>query len=301
MIKKVGKMGNKMYESCKLCPRECGVDRSRGKIGYCLSGADMRVAKTMLHMWEEPPISGTRGSGAIFFCGCSLGCVFCQNKKISRSIDAGESVSIERLADIMLSLEASGAHNINLVTPMHYAPSVALALERVKHRLTIPVVCNTGGYDKVETLKLFSGLVDIYLPDFKYCSSELSVKYSAAPDYFEVASSAVSEMYRQVGSYAEKDGLAERGVIVRHLVLPGARADSQRALDALAGLVPVNDIRLSLMGQYTPDFYGGEDKLLKRRITSFEYNSVLEHAISLGFDGFFQERGSADKKYTPDF
>ena len=294
-------MGNKMYESCKLCPRECGVDRSRGEIGYCLSVADMRVAKTMLHMWEEPPISGTRGSGAIFFCGCSLGCVFCQNKKISRSIDAGEIVSIERLADIMLSLEDEGSHNINLVTPMHYAPSVALALERVKHKLGIPIVCNTGGYDKVDTLKLFSGLVDIYLPDFKYCSSELSVKYSAAPDYFEVTSAAISEMYRQAGAYTEQQGMAERGVIVRHLVLPGARADSQRALDALAKLVPIKDIRLSLMGQYTPDFYCGEEKNLKRKITTFEYNSVLDHAISLGFEGFFQERSSADKKYTPDF
>ena len=289
------------FDACTLCPRECGANRAAGDIGMCSVTSDLRVAKTMLHMWEEPPISGDRGSGAIFFCGCSLGCVFCQNKKISRGGDIGRAVSERELADIMLSLESEGAHNINLVTPMHYAPAVVRALEMAKPHLHIPIVCNTGGYDKAETVRMFSGLVDIYLPDLKYYSSELSARYSSAPDYFIVASAALSEMYRQVGAYSECDGLAVRGVIVRHLVLPGARADSKKVLDALADLVPIKDIRLSLMGQYTPDFYLGEDKMLKRRITSFEYNSVLEHAISLGFDGFFQERGSADKKYTPDF
>ncbi len=289
------------YKNCTLCPRECRVDRTAGDLGFCGSHAETRIAKTMLHFWEEPPISGERGSGAIFFCGCSLGCVFCQNKKISRGGEAGKDVGVRELADIMRSLEEEGAHNINLVTPMHFAPGVARALELAKPRLTIPVVCNTGGYDKVETLEMFSGLVDVYLPDLKYFSPALSAKYSLAPDYFEVASAALTEMYAQVGKYTQKNGLAERGVIVRHLVLPGGRRDSAAALDALSALLPVKDIRLSLMGQYTPDFYDGEEKALARRITSFEYESVLEHAIKLGFEGFFQKRSSADKKYTPEF
>ncbi len=294
-------MEKNYYINCTLCPRECGADRMSEPPGFCYASDKMRIAKTMLHMWEEPPVSGTRGSGAIFFCGCSLGCVFCQNKKISRGGEAGQCVSAAELADIMLSLEEVGAHNINLVTPMHFAPSVVKALEIAKPRLSIPVVCNTGGYDKVRTLRMLSGLVDIYLPDFKYFSCELSGEYSAASDYFEVASAAISEMYRQVGAYREQSGLAKRGLIVRHLVLPGAREDSKKVLDALLELVPIKDIRLSLMGQYTPDFYDGEEKALKRRITTFEYNSVLEYAIALGFDGFFQERSSADKRYTPEF
>lgn len=289
-----------MYTNCTLCPRECGANRREGEVGFCGVGADAYVAKTMLHIWEEPPISGARGSGAIFFSGCSLGCVFCQNKKISRG-KVGNRVSERELADMMLSLEDAGAHNINLVTPMHFAPTASHALEIAKPKLSVPIVCNTGGYDKVETLRMLDGLVDVYLPDLKYFSSEISEKYSSAPDYFEVASAAIEEMYRQVGAYTEHDGLAERGLIVRHLVLPGERADSKKVLDALAGLVPVKDIRLSLMGQYTPDFYDGAEKNLRRRITTFEYNSVLEYAISLGYDGFFQERGSADKKYTPEF
>lgn len=287
---------------CRLCPRGCGADRATGERGLC--GADDRIllARAAPHMWEEPPISGSRGSGAIFFAGCPLGCIFCQNREISRG-GAGAEVSEDKLGYIMLSLAAAGAHNINLVTPTHYSDRIARVLGRIKERLGVPVIYNCGGYERPVSLAALEGLIDIYLPDFKYFSPELSRKYSGAPDYYEYAAPALAEMYRQVGrAEFDGEGLMRRGMIVRHMVLPSCRADSAELLRRLAALLPVKDIKLSLMSQYTPEYAAGSGcPELMRRLTSFEYNYVLNAALSFGFDGYYQERGSANAAYTPDF
>ena len=288
---------------CYLCPRMCGADRDAGETGVCGMGALPLVSRSGLHFYEEPPISGDRGSGTVFFCGCNLKCVFCQNKAISRGDATGEVMGAERLASLMLDIQAMGAHNINLVTPTHFADTVARALKAVKGKLSIPVVYNTSGYERVETLRLLEGLIDIYMPDLKYCSAELSEKYSSAPDYFEVAAEALREMYRQVGGveYGE-DGMLRRGVLVRHLVLPSARRDSIDVLRALCDILPKEDILVSVMRQYTPEFaMDCEFKELKRRLTTFEYESVADTARELGICGFFQGADSADKSFTPDF
>lgn len=291
-----------MYE-CRLCPRECGVKRDKNGASFCGESRTLTVSRAMLHRWEEPPISGERGSGAIFFCGCNLRCVFCQNKTISRGGGNRKELSEDELISLIMRLRDAGAHNINLVTPTHFSDTLAGVLERVKPDLGIPVIYNTSGYESLETLKLFDGLVDVYLPDFKYASSELAARYSSAPNYPEVATLALGEMYRQAGKVTlDGDGMIKRGVIVRHLVLPSHRKDSKAVLERIASTVPVSDIKLSLMSQYTPDFaLDSEYKNLHRRVTSFEYSSVLEHAISLGFDGYFQERASASDSFTPNF
>lgn len=293
---------------CSDCPRACRADREV-KHGFCGVSDGVYVSRAALHMWEEPPVSGIRGSGTIFFAGCNLRCVFCQNKKISRG-GAGRLYSEEDLIKAMYALRDEGAHNINLVTPTHYTRVLARVLERVKSSLGIPVVWNSGGYESVESLKMLDGLVDVYLPDLKYFSPELSARYSAAPDYFEVAKRAIAEMYRQTGRAVfeteEIDGtsveLIKRGVIVRHLLLPGGRKDSIRLLEELATLIPTDGVRLSLMRQFTPDFVDGEKyPELKRRITSFEYDSVLKKASELGFDGYTQGAEAASAAFTPDF
>ncbi len=287
---------------CNLCPRACGIDRAE-KRGFCASPEEASVSRVSLHMWEEPPISGERGSGTIFFSGCNLRCVFCQNKAISKGDTDAKIYDADSLAELMLKVEDMGALNINLVPPTHFAEPIAKALEKIKTKLTIPVVYNSSGYELVSSLKLLDGLVDVYLPDFKYASNELAKKYSSAPDYPKTAASALTEMYRQTGAVAfDDDGMILRGVIVRHLVLPSNRKDSIAVLDTLAKLLPIKDIRLSLMSQYTPEFATDcEYKELHRRVTSFEYNSVLDHALSLGFEGYFQHRSSATASYTPDF
>lgn len=288
---------------CELCPRLCGAQRDKGESGYCGQTDVMRVARIGLHPFEEPPISGKNGSGTVFFCGCSLGCVFCQNKAINHGQVTGEEYTVRALAAEMLRLCDAGATNINLVTATHFADKVAEALETVRHKLGIPVVWNTSGYERVETLRRLDGLVDIYLPDFKYSSSELSALYSSASDYPEVALAAIAEMYKQVGKYVyAEDGTLKRGVVVRHLVLPSCRKDSIAALERISDTVPPSDILLSLMSQYTPDFaLDTPHKNLHRRITRFEYESVLSVAQRLGFDGFSQSPESAVKDYTPDF
>ena len=287
---------------CQLCPRMCGVERDKGELGFCQSPHLPRVARAALHFFEEPPISGTRGSGTVFFTGCPLGCVFCQNRAI-RSPETGRETDPAALAEIFVDLARRGAHNINLVTPTHVADTVAKALALAKPTLGIPVVYNCGGYERVETLRLLEGLVDIYLPDFKYISPDLARAYSAAPDYAVHATAALGEMVRQVGAVRfDGDGMLQKGVIVRHLVLPGARRDAMAVLDRIAATVPVSDIRLSLMSQYTPDFAPADaPSPLHRRVTQFEYQSVLEHAMALGFEGYFQDRSSANAAYTPDF
>ena len=287
--------------SCTLCPRACGADRLAGELGVCGMPADLYVSRIAPHMWEEPPISGTRGSGTVFFSGCNLRCVFCQNRSISRE-GVGRLITEAQLMDAMLDLQEQGVHNLNLVTPTHYTARLARLLEKIKPRLHIPVVWNSGGYESAEALRLVEGLVDIYLPDFKYMSAELSAAYSAAPDYAERATEALTEMYRQVGAYRERDGLAERGIIVRHLVLPGCRSDSMAVLRHIASILPTADVRVSVMRQYTPDFaMDCPHKNLHRRVTEFEYRSVLDEAERLGLEGFSQGKDAASKVFTPDF
>ena len=287
---------------CLSCPRECAVDRSVGERGFCGASAEYTIAFADLHLWEEPCISGKDGSGAIFFSGCNLRCVFCQNKKISRA-PTGVPYTEDALIDKMLELQARGASNINLVTPTPYAFFLAKTLERAKPRLNIPIVYNCGGYESLHALRALDGLIDVYLPDFKYYSDDLASKYSSALDYREVASEALCEMFRQTGPVViGEDGLAKRGLIVRHLVLPACRADSFDVLRHLAKILPTDKILLSLMNQYTPDFVDSTaPKNLTRRLTSFEYQSVLDLARELGFDGFSQQRSSASAVFTPDF
>ena len=286
---------------CTLCPRGCGSDR-QNKLGACHAPDEMTVSRIAPHFYEEPVISGTRGSGTVFFSGCSLGCIFCQNAAISRRA-VGETISEEALAERLLTLADTGVHNINLVTATHYTHRVASVLEKIKHRLHIPVVWNSSGYESPLTLRLLTGLVDIYLPDLKYHSSTLAKAYSGAQDYPEVAREALLEMHRQVGTVKfDSNGLLSRGMVVRHLVLPGHREDSLAVLDDLAATLPVPDIRLSLMRQYTPDFAPeNAPKNLKRRLTSFEYDTVIKKALALGFEGFLQQGDAADKKFTPNF
>lgn len=286
---------------CILCPRACGADRTLGQ-GRCGAGMLPRLARAALHRWEEPCISGTdprRGSGTVFFSGCPLGCRFCQNYPISRENFGGE-VPVSRLAEIFLELQDQGAWNINLVSATQYIPQVIKALDLTKGRLHIPVVWNTGGYEKAESLRLLEGYVDIYLPDLKFFDPALSDLCAAAPDYFAAASAAIPEMLRQTGPIRlGEDGMLRRGVMVRHLVLPGQRKDSQRLLRWLAGAVPAEDIYLSLMSQYTP--YRPLEKPLNRRVATFEYNWVRDIAEELGFSGYGQERTSAKEEYTPPF
>ena len=290
-------------DGCTLCPRMCGAKRDSGEIGYCGAGDVMRIARIALHPFEEPPISGKNGSGTVFFCGCPLGCVFCQNKKISRGSDTGREYTPEELGEAILGLEQMGATNINFVTGTHFTDKIVETLEAVKSKLSIPVVWNSSGYERVETLKKLEGLVDVYLPDMKYASSDVADKYSAAPDYAERAIEAICEMYRQVGKYRfAEDGTLRGGVVVRHLVLPSHRKDSIEVLRLLANAVPTSEVLLSLMSQYTPDFvFDTPYKELHRRITKFEYDSVIDVATELGFDGFSQDPRSAVKDYTPDF
>ena len=293
-------------ELCLACPRKCNIDRKKS-IGFCHEGNTMRISRIAPHFYEEPPISYKNGSGTVFFSGCNLRCVFCQNKNISQGERIGKEYSQAELIDALIALQESGVHNINLVTPTHFAMQIVSLLEEMKKRelLKVPVIYNSSGYESVETLKALDGLIDIYMPDLKYFSSELSAKYSSAPDYFEVASQAIVEMLRQRGKYrysVENPDLLASGVIVRHLVLPSHRKDSIDALTHLSSLIDPSDVLISLMSQYTPDFaLDTPFTNLHRHITSFEYNSVCDAALSLGFDGFMQSRSSASAAYTPEF
>lgn len=292
-----------IYRNCRLCPRRCGADRGEAGSGVCKSGGEMRVARAALHVWEEPPISGTRGSGAVFFTGCSLGCVFCQNREISAGDrqNLGRALSPEELSGIFFDLIGQGAHNINLVTPTHFLPWIREAL--LLKKLPVPVVYNTSGYESVEALQTLDGLVDIYLPDFKYGQKELAGALSHAPDYPETALAAIREMVRQAGApvYGE-DGLLKRGVLIRHLILPGHTKNSLAVLETVAREFP--GIPVSLMAQYTPpeDFPERERfPELARPITARELHKVQDRLFALGLDGFVQSRKSSGDRYLPDF
>lgn len=298
-----------IYRACTLCPRRCDADRTSRTKGACGMPSDLYAARAALHFWEEPCISGERGSGAVFFSGCPLGCVFCQNREIS-SEGVGYPITTKRLSDIFLRLQdEDGANNINLVTAVHYLPHVISALERAKSRgLNIPVVYNSSGYESVEALKMLDGLVDVYLPDMKYVSSELSARYSGASDYFEVASAALDEMFSQVGSpvFADEDGAVEegtmlRGMIVRHLILPTCTDDSCDVIKYLFGRYG-HDVYISIMNQYTPITGAPLPNELTRPITDMEYAKVVGYARRLGVEnGFIQEGGTVEESFVPMF
>jgi len=284
-------------EGCTLCPRMCGVDRSAG-VGYCGSGVKVKAARAAKHHWEEPCISGTEGSGTVFFSGCTLGCVFCQNREISRG-GIGIELTAEQLAEVFQRLENQGVHNLNLVTPTHFTPQILQALSIAKP--FVPIVMNTGGYERVETLRKWEGTVDIYLPDLKYVSAQLSGTYSAAPNYFEMASRAILEMHRQQPKLVWEGDLLKKGLIVRHLVLPGCVQDSLAVLEFLDKHLPKDSFLLSLMSQYTPTPACAAHKAINRRVTTYEYRKVADRAAELGFSGFAQDRRSAKEEYTPPF
>ena len=283
------------YVNCELCPRRCGVNRQTGETGYCRCPAGALVAKTMLHKWEEPVLAGEKGSGAIFFGGCTLGCVYCQNRAISGG-PVGKIADSAALRAMMEDLIAQGAENIDLVTPTHYLPTILPALEP---KLSVPVVYNCGGYERVETLKQLEGKVDIYLPDLKYADNRLAKALSGAPDYFQTATAAIREMVRQTGPVRWEGDRVKSGVIVRHLILPGFVDNSLRCLDWLGENFAPGEILVSLMRQYTP--MPGLPAPLNRPITDEEYDSVLSWMYLNDLEGFTQEADASGKQFIPDF
>ena len=282
---------------CELCPRRCGADRSSTK-GFCGAGDGLRIARASLHHWEEPCISGKNGSGAVFFSGCVMRCIYCQNFDISAQ-NKGADITVERLAEIFMELKSQGAHNINLVNPTHFVPQIIEALDMVRGELDIPIVYNSGGYERVETLRRLDGYIDIYLPDVKYFSEE-AAKLSSAPNYFDTAMAAVEEMLRQTGKPRFEGDMLIKGTVVRHLVLPYLYKDSAEIIKRVGERFGT-DILFSLMSQYTPFYKAKEHPRLNRRITTFEYNKALDAVIEAGLQGFMQERSSAKEEYTPEF
>ena len=284
--------------SCNLCPRRCGAVRTdTGGGGFCGMPALPVVARAALHFWEEPCISGKRGSGAVFFSGCNLQCVFCQNRSISHR-KYGKAVSIPRLREIFRELAEQGAHNINLVTPTHFAPAIREALDVSPG---VPVVWNSGGYELPETLRTLEGAVQVYLPDLKYADNALAARYSGAADYFETAAAAIREMFRQVGRCEfDNEGILQHGVVIRHLLLPGALENTKAVLDWIAENFAPGEVLVSLMSQYTPQ--PGAEGLLRRRITGGEYRAARAYMENLGLtDGYYQDSSSAREEYTPPF
>ena len=284
------------YSNCMLCPRRCGVDRTAGQTGFCGMPAQLTAARAMLHYGEEPVIAGSFGTGAVFFSGCTLRCRFCQNREISLA-RKGKALSSNELREIFLRLIDEGAQSIDLVTPTHFLPSILPALTP---KLPVPVVYNCGGYERVETLRELEGLVDIYLPDMKYADNALAARLSGAPDYFEVAAAAISEMYRQVGGAVIEDEQMRRGVLIRHLVLPGAVENSLRVIEWVAETFPKGDALFSLMSQYVPS--PDLPAPLNRRLTPEEYEGALSWLELCGIEqGFTQELAAATDELLPDF
>lgn len=296
-----GNVDRNLLKSCILCPRVCKIDRTTGQTGYCKADDRIKIAKAYLHMWEEPPISATNGSGTVFFSHCNMGCVFCQNYKIS-SLHQGKYVSINELCDIFLNLQDKNAHNINLVTPTHYIPQIADAIIMAKAKgLHIPIVYNCGGYESVEALKVLDGLIDIYMPDMKYYDDKYAIKYSNAPHYFEYAKKAISEMYRQVGKNEFDKDIMIRGVIVRHMMLPGLLFDSKRIIDYLYNEYKDN-IYISIMSQYTPMPNVKNYPEINRAVPKEYYSSLIDYAAELGIkNAFIQGEDAVGESFIPDF
>ncbi len=288
------------YKSCVLCPRRCGADRSK-ETGYCGMSDTLIAAKAYLHMWEEPCISGEKGSGTVFFSGCNLRCAYCQNREIALG-RVGAEITAERLGEIFLEQKQRGAENINLVTPTHYVPHIIAALDAVRKKLNIPVVYNCGGYESVDTLKMLEGYVDVYLPDFKYTSGAIAKKYSAALDYPKAAKAAIAEMVRQTGACAfNENGIMTRGTLVRHLVLPSYTENSKTAVEYLYKTYG-DDIYMSIMNQYTPLPHVSAYPEINRRVTDEEYADVISFAEELGVENaYIQEGGTVSESFIPVF
>ncbi|MEE1087271.1 MAG: radical SAM protein [Schaedlerella sp.] len=288
---------------CSLCPRECKVERKKGQKGFCgVSGETIFAARAALHMWEEPCISGETGSGTVFFSGCTLRCVYCQNYDIARA-RSGKEITKERLSEILLELQAKGAANINLVTPTHYTEQIIWAIQRAREEgLSVPIVYNCSGYEKTETLKMLDGIVDIYLTDFKYMDQELAKRYSKAEDYPEVAKEALKEMVRQTKEAEfDKDGMMTKGVIVRHLLLPGYLENAKKVVKYVFETYG-NRVFLSLMNQYTPLPQVKYLPEINRRVTAEEYEELVDYAIEIGVEnGFIQEGETAEESFIPEF
>lgn len=279
----------KLLECCSVCPRKCKVNRLKGEIGYCGAGLDVQVSSFNLHFGEEPPISGWKGSGTIFFTHCNLKCCYCQNYPIS-NLGNGNIYSLPKLANVMLNLEKKGAHNINLVTPTHFTPQIVKSLELArKDGLKIPIVYNCGGYESEETLKFLEGIVDIYMPDAKYANSFYSKKYSNADNYFEVNKKALKEMYRQVGNlYIDKNGIAQKGILIRHLVLPGNVCESKEILKFIKEEISP-DVYLSIMSQYHPCYKAFDFSEISQPLTAKEYQEVLNFARKIGLKNIWSQ------------
>ena len=290
--------------NCKLCPRGCGAKREHGNTGFCGETKNIRIARAALHMWEEPCISGEGGSGTVFFTGCTLRCVYCQNHTISTG-DVGKEITVERLAQIFLELQEKKANNINLVTPTHFVPQIIQAIDMAReYGLHLPIVYNTSGYESIETLKMLEGYVDVYLPDFKYLSSEHAKKYSMAADYPDIAKAAIAEMVRQTKAPEfDSRGMMTKGVIVRHLLLPGCLKDAKQIVSYLYSTYG-NQIYMSLMNQYTPLGTLDKEKYpeLNRKVLESVYDKLVDYAIELGVEqAFIQEGDTAEESFIPPF
>lgn len=291
-----------LLASCKLCPRNCGVNRLNGELGFCRSGAEVRVARVSLHHWEEPCLSGKNGSGTVFFSECNLKCVFCQNHSISHE-GLGKEISIERLADIFLEQQERGAHNINLVTPTHFVPQIIEAIKAArKNGLKLPIVYNSNGYENIEAIKALSGHIDVYLPDLKYYDDKYAVKYSHAANYFNAATKAIEEMYRQVGKPKfDEEGIMKKGVIIRHLMLPGLLFDSKKIMDYIFETFG-DKIYISIMNQYTPVNNVNKYPEINKPLNPKHYDSLIDYCLSLGIkNAFIQEEGTVSESFIPDF
>lgn len=292
----------KTLAKCRLCLRSCGVNRLAGELGFCKAGKEIKVARAALHYWEEPCISGKQGSGTVFFSNCNLRCVFCQNHPISHQ-GVGKEIPAERLSQIFLELQEQGAHNINLVTPTHYVPQIIRSLEAARQKgLNLPVVYNTNSYESIETVKLLQGHIDVYLPDLKYFGNQYAKKYSGINNYFSNASQVVNEMFRQVGEVKfNKEGLIQKGVLIRHLMLPGLLFDSKKVVDYIYNHFG-DSVYISLMNQYTPLYNADKYNEINRPLNPKHYDGLIEYCIALGIrNAYIQETGAASEDFVPEF
>lgn len=291
-----------MLKSCNLCPRNCSIDRTVGKLGFCNSNSNIKVSKVSKHYWEEPCISGSKGSGTVFFSNCNLKCVFCQNHQISHN-GVGKEISIERLSEIFLEQQGSGVHNINLVTPTHYIPQIIEAIKLAKDNgLKLPIVYNSNGYENVDAIRKLRGYIDIYLPDLKYFNDKYAIKYSNAKNYFNSAISVIEEMFNQVGEPTfDNDGMMKNGVIIRHLMLPGLLFDSKKIVDYIFKTYN-HKVYLSLMNQYTPVYNCSKFEELTKPLNPKHYDALISHCLELGYkNAFIQEEGTAKESFIPNF
>lgn len=289
-------------KQCKICPHNCNVNRLNGKIGRCKCTDKIKIALASVHNYEEPCISGINGSGTIFFSNCNMNCIYCQNYEISQ-LGKGKEISIKELADIFINQQEKGVNNINLVTPTMYTFQIIKTIKLTKkNKLIIPIIYNTNGYEKIETLKALQGYIDVYLPDLKYYSNKLSIKYSKVNNYFSVATEAIKEMYRQVGTPKfNEDGIMQRGIIIRHLVLPNHIQNSKNILKWIKENMP-QDVYVSIMAQYFPTYKAKEDELLNRKLTKKEYKEIEKFLYTLDLkNGYIQELGEHEEEYVPDF